>query len=71
MIGSLVRKTALRTPLIPSEIKSAFDESKQEGGDALQLLDMAKVSLRKCLFFYTYKLSFLYAIKLYFLYPFH
>jgi len=42
MVGSLVRKAALRAPLIPSEIKSAFGESKQEGGDGLQLPDVAK-----------------------------
>ena len=43
MIGSLVRQVSLRTPRIPSEIKSAFDESKQEGGDGLQLPDMVKL----------------------------
>ena len=43
MIGSLVRQAALRAPVIPSEIKSAFDESKQEGGDGLQLPDMVKL----------------------------
>ena len=43
MIGSLVRQTALRSPLILSEIKSAFDESKREGGDSLQLPDMVKL----------------------------
>ena len=43
MIGSLVRQAALRAPLIPNEIKSAFDESKQEGGDGLQLPDMVKL----------------------------
>ena len=43
MIGSLVRQAALRAPVIPSEIKSAFDESKQGGGDGLQLPDMVKL----------------------------
>jgi len=43
MIGSLVRQVSLRTQRIPSEIKSAFDESKQEGGDGLQLPDMVKL----------------------------
>ena len=43
MIGSLVRQAALRAPVIPSEIKSAFDESKREGGDGLQLPDMVKL----------------------------
>jgi len=43
MIGSLVRQAAFRGPRIPSEIKSAFDQSKQEGGDSLQLPDMVKL----------------------------
>ena len=43
MIGSLVRQAALRAPVIPSEIKSAFDDSKREGGDGLQLPDMVKL----------------------------
>ena len=43
MIGSLVRQAALMAPEIPSEIKSAFDESKREGGDGLQLPDMVKL----------------------------
>ena len=43
MIGSLVRQAALRAPVIPSEIKSAFEESKREGGDGLQLPDMVKL----------------------------
>ena len=43
MIGSLVRQAALRTQTIPNEIKSAFDESKLEGGDVLQLPDMVKL----------------------------
>jgi len=43
MIGGLIRQAALRAPRIPSEIKSAFDESKQEGGDGLQLPDMVKL----------------------------
>ena len=46
MIGSLVRQAALRAPVIPSEIKSAFDESKQEGGDCLQLPDMVKLFVK-------------------------
>ena len=46
MIGSLVRQAALRAPLIPSEIKTAFDESKQEGGDGLQLPDMVKLFIK-------------------------
>jgi len=43
MIGGLIRQAALRAPRILSEIKSAFDESKQEGGDGLQLPDMVKL----------------------------
>jgi len=43
MIGSLVRQAALRGPGIPSEIKSVFDESKQEGGDGLNLPEMVKL----------------------------
>ena len=43
MIGSLVRQATLMAPVIPSEIKSAFDESKREGGDGLQLPDMVKL----------------------------
>jgi len=46
MIGGLVRQTALRALRIPSEIKSAFDESKQEGGDSLQLPDMVKLFVK-------------------------
>ena len=43
LIGSLVRQAALREPTIPSEIKRAFDKSKREGGDGLQLPDMVKL----------------------------
>jgi len=46
MIGGLVRQAASRAPRIPSEIKSAFDESKQEGGDGLQLPDMVKLFVK-------------------------
>ena len=46
MIGSLVRQAALRAPVIPSEIKSALDESKREGGDGLQLPDMVKLFVK-------------------------
>ena len=46
MIGSLVRQAALRAPVIPSEIKSAFEESKREGGDGLQLPDMVKLFVK-------------------------
>ena len=46
MIGSLVRQAALREPTIPSEIKRAFDKSKREGGDGLQLPDMMKLLVK-------------------------
>ena len=46
MIGSLVRQAALRAQLIPSEIKSAFEESKWEGGDGPQLPDMVKLFVK-------------------------
>jgi len=46
MIGSLVRQVALRAPVILSEIKSAFEESKREGGDGLQLPDMVKLFVK-------------------------
>ena len=46
MIGSLVRQAALRASLILSEIKIAFDESKIEGGDGLQLPDMVKLFVK-------------------------
>ena len=46
MIGSLVRQAALREPTIPSEIKRAFDKSKREGGDGLQLPDMVKLFIK-------------------------
>jgi len=43
MIGGLVRQAASRTPWIPTEVKSSFDESMQEGGDGLGLPDMVKL----------------------------
>ena len=46
LIGSLVRQAALREPTIPNEIKSVFNESKREGGDALQLPDMVKLFVK-------------------------
>ena len=46
MVGSLVRQTALRAPRIPNEIKSAFDESKGQGGHGLQLPDMVKLFIK-------------------------
>ena len=46
MIGSLVRQAALREPTIPGEIKRAFDKSKREGGDGLQLPDMVKLFVK-------------------------
>ena len=46
MIGSLVRQATLRAHRIPNEIKSAFDESKLEGGDGLPLPDMVKLFIK-------------------------
>ena len=46
MIGSLVRQAALRAQRIPNEIKSAFEESKLEGGDGPQLPDMVKLFVK-------------------------
>jgi len=46
MIGSLVRQAASTAPRIPSVVKGAFDESKQEGGDGLQLPDMVKLFIK-------------------------
>ena len=46
MIGSVVRQAAMGEPQIRSEIKRAFDESKQEGGDGLQLPDMVKLFVK-------------------------
>jgi len=43
MIGGLVRQAASRVKGIPSEIKRAFDESKEEGDDGLGLPDMVKL----------------------------
>jgi len=46
MIGALLRQVALREPGIPSEIKSAFRESKEEGGESLRLPDMVKLLVK-------------------------
>ena len=46
MIGSLIRQAALREPTIPNEIKRAFEKSKREGGDGLQLPDMVKLFVK-------------------------
>ena len=46
MVGSLVRQTALQAPRIPNEIQSAFEESKREGGEGLQLPDMVKLFVK-------------------------
>jgi len=43
MIGSLLRQIAIRTVRIPHEIKSAFEESKQGGGQGPRLPDMLKL----------------------------
>ena len=36
----------MRAPRIPSEIKSAFDEAKREGGEGLRLSDMVKLFVK-------------------------
>jgi len=46
MIGALLRQIALRGPRISSQIKSAFNESKEEGGESLRLPDMVKLLAR-------------------------
>jgi len=46
LIGTLLRQVALRAPRIPSAIKSAFDEAKQQGGQGLRLLDMVKLFVK-------------------------
>ena len=46
MIGGLLRQVALRAATIPSEIKSAFDESKQGGGQGLRLPEMLKLFIK-------------------------
>jgi len=43
LIGALLRQVALQARRIPREIKSAFDEAKQEGGEGLRLPDMVKL----------------------------
>jgi len=46
LIGALLRQVALRARRIPEEIKSAFDESKREGGEGLRLPDMVKLFVK-------------------------
>jgi len=46
MIGALLKQVALREPSIPREIKSAFNESKEEGGEGLRLPDMVKLLVK-------------------------
>jgi len=46
LIGALLRQVVLRAPKMPSEIKSAFEESKQEGGGGLRLADMVKLFVK-------------------------
>ena len=46
LIGALLKQVAMRAPRIPSEIKSAFDEAKQEGGEGLRLPDMVKLFVK-------------------------
>jgi len=46
MIGAFLRQVALREPRISNEIKSAFTESKEEGGESLRLPDMVKLLVK-------------------------
>jgi len=46
MIGALLRQVASREPRISSEIKSAFNDSKEEGGGGLRLPDMVKLLVK-------------------------
>jgi len=46
LIGALLRQVALRARGIPEEIKSAFEEAKQEGGEGLRLPDMVKLFVK-------------------------
>ena len=43
MIGGLLRQVTLGAPRVPSEIKSAFEESKRGGCQGLRLPDMVKL----------------------------
>jgi len=46
LIGALLRQVALRARGIPEEVKSAFEEAKQEGGEGLRLPDMVKLFVK-------------------------
>ena len=46
LIGALLRQVALRARGIPEEVKSAFDEAMQEGGECLRLPDMVKLFVK-------------------------
>ena len=46
MIGAFLRQVALREPRISNEIKNAFTESKEEGGESLRLPDMVKLLVK-------------------------
>ena len=46
LIGALLKQVALRTSRIPNEIKRAFEEAKQEGGEGLRLQDMVKLFVK-------------------------
>ena len=46
LIGALLRQVALRARGIPGEIKSAFDEAMQEGGEGLRLPDMVELFVK-------------------------
>ena len=46
MIGALIRQVALRARRIPDEIRSAFDEANQDGGEGLGLRAMVKLFIK-------------------------
>ena len=46
MIGGLLRQLTLGAPMVPREIKSAFEESKRGGRQGLRLSDMVKLFVR-------------------------
>jgi len=46
LIGALLRQVALRAGGIPEQIKSAFDEAMQEGGEGLRLPDMVELFVK-------------------------
>ncbi|CUS10549.1 unnamed protein product, partial [Tuber aestivum] len=46
MIGGLLRQVAVRATEIPGEIRSAFQESRREGGNSLLLPEMLRLFIK-------------------------